>query len=68
MYCQIQAMIEKGFSMRQISKRIRVSRNTIKKYLRLKSCFDRDTIPPSIFVLLNNFSVLLLRLVTFQIT
>jgi transposase len=32
MYSQIQAMKEKGFSIRQVSRLIRVSRNTIKKY------------------------------------
>jgi len=32
MYSQIQAMKEKGFSIRQVSRIIRVSRNTIKKY------------------------------------
>jgi len=32
MYSKIQAMKEKGFSIRQVSRMIRVSRNTIKKY------------------------------------
>ena len=32
MYSQIQAMKEKGFSIRQVSRHVRVSRNTIRKY------------------------------------
>jgi transposase len=32
MYSQIQAMKEKGFSIRQVSRLVRVSRNTIRKY------------------------------------
>jgi transposase len=32
MYSQIQAMKERGFSIRQVSRLIRISRNTIKKY------------------------------------
>ncbi|MCL2853913.1 MAG: hypothetical protein FWE20_12985 [Defluviitaleaceae bacterium] len=32
MYSKIQAMKEQGFSIRQVSKIIRVSRNTIRKY------------------------------------
>ena len=36
MYSRIQAMKEKGFSIRQVSRVIRVSRNTIKKYWEMK--------------------------------
>ena len=36
MYSQIQAMKERGFSIRQVSGYIRVSRNTIKKYWEMK--------------------------------
>ena len=36
MYSQIQAMKERGFSIRQVSRHIRVSRNTIKKYWDMK--------------------------------
>jgi len=36
MYSKIQAMKEQGFSIRQVSKIIRVSRNTIKKYWEMK--------------------------------
>ena len=36
MYSRIQAMKENGFSIRQVSRVIRVSRNTIKKYWEMK--------------------------------
>ena len=36
MYSKIQAMKEQGFSIRQVSRVIRVSRNTIKKYWEMK--------------------------------
>jgi transposase len=36
MYSKIQAMKERGFSIRQVSRMIRVSRNTIKKYWEMK--------------------------------
>ena len=36
MYSQIQGMKEHGFSIRQVSRHIRVSRSTIKKYWEMK--------------------------------
>ena len=44
MYSKIQAMKEEGFSIRQISKVIRVSRNTISRYWEMT---------PDVFVILK---------------